>query len=234
LISQHDEQLNRLAESLSRAYDRVLHLPKFHDILRRSREQCEAEGNNLWGITGAFKESDYPKLVAQQRFYTVVSGIEFVTGGLSHDESSRRRSWLHEKRMVRLHLSKKASETFWNLCLTHDPRGKVADRLTAAITLTEGRFALATRCVFSVEDAAGNSRARERVESGKKNLRASETRHTLRASMMFRSADHWLTPAAIACRLCEPVRKNAKHIRSRLWDRNAPTSLFSVTRYHRI
>jgi hypothetical protein len=69
------------------------------------------------------------------------------------------------------------------------------------------------RCVFSVEDAAGNSRARERVESGKKNPRASETQHTLRASMMFRSADHWLTPAAIACRLCEPVRKNAKHIR---------------------
>jgi hypothetical protein len=69
--------------------------------------------------------------------------------------------------------------------------------------------------VFSVEDAAGNSRARERVDGLKKNQAASETRHTgvsaLRASPIDRTADHWLTPAAIASRLCEPVRTNAKH-----------------------
>jgi hypothetical protein len=69
--------------------------------------------------------------------------------------------------------------------------------------------------VFSVEDAAGNSRARERVDGIKKNQAASETRHTgvsaLRASPIDRTADHWLTPAAIASRLCEPVRTNAKH-----------------------
>jgi hypothetical protein len=71
--------------------------------------------------------------------------------------------------------------------------------------------------VFSVEDAAGNSRARERVDGLKKNQAASETRHTgvsaLRASPIDRTADHWLTPAAIASRLCEPVRTNAKHKR---------------------
>jgi hypothetical protein len=71
--------------------------------------------------------------------------------------------------------------------------------------------------VFSVEDAAGNSRARERVDGIKKNQGASETRHTgvsaLRASPIDRTADHWLTPAAIASRLCEPVRTNAKHKR---------------------
>jgi hypothetical protein len=33
----------------------------------------------------------------------------------------------------------------------------------------------------------------------------------LRASRIHRTADHWLTPAAIASRLCEPVRTNAKH-----------------------
>jgi hypothetical protein len=69
--------------------------------------------------------------------------------------------------------------------------------------------------VFSVEDAAGNSRARERVDGLKKNQAASETRHTgvsaRRASPIDRTADHWLTPAAIASRLCEPVRTNAKH-----------------------
>jgi hypothetical protein len=73
--------------------------------------------------------------------------------------------------------------------------------------------------VFSVEDAAGNSRARERVDGLKKNQAASETRHTgvsaLRASPIDRTADHWLTPAAIASRLCEPVRTNAKHKRKR-------------------
>jgi hypothetical protein len=72
--------------------------------------------------------------------------------------------------------------------------------------------------VFSVEDAAGNSRARERVDGLKKNQAASETRHTgvsaLRASPIDRTADHWLTPAAIASRLCEPVRTNAKHKRN--------------------
>jgi hypothetical protein len=71
--------------------------------------------------------------------------------------------------------------------------------------------------VFSVEDAAGNSRARERVDGLKKNQAASETRHTgvsaLRASPIHRTAD-WLTPAAIASRLCEPVRTNAKHKQS--------------------
>jgi hypothetical protein len=69
--------------------------------------------------------------------------------------------------------------------------------------------------VFSVEDAAGNGRARERVDGLKKNQGASETRHTgvsaLRASRIHQTADHWLTPAAIASRLCEPVRTNAKH-----------------------
>jgi hypothetical protein len=69
--------------------------------------------------------------------------------------------------------------------------------------------------VFSVEDAAGNSRARERVDGLKKNQAASETRHTgvsaRRASPIDRTADHWLTPAAIASRLCEPGRTNAKH-----------------------
>jgi hypothetical protein len=71
------------------------------------------------------------------------------------------------------------------------------------------------RYVFSVEDAAGNNRARERVDGIKKNQAASETQHTgvsaLRASPIDRTADHWLTPAAIASRLCEPVRTNAKH-----------------------
>jgi hypothetical protein len=74
--------------------------------------------------------------------------------------------------------------------------------------------------VFSVEDAAGNSRARERVDGLKKNQAASETRHTgvsaLRASPIDRTADHWLTPAAVASRLCEPVRTNAKHKPTRL------------------
>jgi predicted RNA binding protein YcfA (HicA-like mRNA interferase family) len=73
--------------------------------------------------------------------------------------------------------------------------------------------------VFSVEDAAGNSRARERVDGLKKNQAASETRHTgvsaLRASPIDRTADHWLTPAAMASRLCEPVRTNAKHKQSK-------------------
>jgi hypothetical protein len=99
--------------------------------------------------------------------------------------------------------------------------------------------------VFSVEDAAGNSRARERVDGLKKNQAASETRHTgvsaLRASPIDRTADHWLTPAAIASRLCEPVRTNAKHKLRKVQDYltdyvgelTAPgTPVFDATSHH--
>jgi len=76
--------------------------------------------------------------------------------------------------------------------------------------------------VVSIEDAAGNSRARERVETMEKNLerrRRDTLEPALRASLILRSVAHWLTPAAIPFRLCEPVKRNAKHIPAcRRWD----------------
>jgi len=62
LISQHDEQLNRLAEALNQAYEQVLHLPRFQDTFRQAKERYEANFAQVWG---GLPEQDGPKLVAE-------------------------------------------------------------------------------------------------------------------------------------------------------------------------
>jgi len=95
------------------------------------------------------------RIPRQQRFYTTISGAEFLFNR-APDEMKRRQDWLADQGMNRLHLSSNAEKTFWNLIL-HYPRapGGIPDRLTAAITLVVPNSVLATGNIKDFRFIAG-------------------------------------------------------------------------------
>ena len=82
--------------------------------------------------------ANFLKIPMQQRYCSIVAAFEFLNG-VKKNEFIERRQWLKNIGIKLLHISEKASKTFWTLFNSFRfEKGLLCDMLIAATTLSLG------------------------------------------------------------------------------------------------
>ena len=213
LVDEHDQPQN----GFLRLHD-IYNLKLGADLVALSACQTalgkEIKGEGLVGLTRGFMYAGAARVLASlwkvedeataelmKRFYEGMLGQ-----GLSPAAALRAAQvamWQGKKRLGEIHSTGPA------LCC----KGNGSLRRDVVLIANHQKQ---RKYVFSVEDAAGSSHVRERVEGVKKKPAsvgdAAPWGVGSPSLPFFRSANPWLTPAALASRLGEPAITDAKHI----------------------